>query len=191
MTLVEYLWTHLGTIVWLHSDPTNKWGLSTAHWRDGDCMHIYSCIYYLHVINSPVHTRVAGSGFHLPSAVHIALILSVGTNPGLHLKNISAPSVVFTNASMEPFPGTLGSLQLTVGRNCDTQGATWPPLSAGLVKFTYGWNGLHHSTAAPIAISSHNSDSVQYIIRQSDCNICKDCHCSTSTTLSLPYCWTM
>jgi len=78
-------------------------------------MHIYSCIYYVHVIISPVHTRVAGSGFHLPSDVHIALILSVGTNPGLHLKNISAPSVVFTNASMEPFSGTVGPLQFTVG----------------------------------------------------------------------------
>ena len=51
------------------------------------------------------------------------------------------------------------------------QEAIWPPLLAGLIKFTYGWNGLHHSTAAPIAVSSHNSDSVQYIIRQSDCSI--------------------
>jgi len=44
---------------------------------------------------SHVHTSVAGSGFHLPSAPHIAVILILGTNPELHLKNISAPSVVF------------------------------------------------------------------------------------------------
>ena len=41
-----------------------------------------------------VHSVVAGSGFHLLSDVHTALILPAGTNPGLHLKNISAPSVV-------------------------------------------------------------------------------------------------
>jgi len=44
---------------------------------------------------SHVHTSVAGSGFHLPSVPHIAVILILGTNPELHLKNISAPSVVF------------------------------------------------------------------------------------------------
>ena len=44
---------------------------------------------------SHVHTRVVGSGFHLPSASHTALVLPTETNPGLHLKNISAPSVVF------------------------------------------------------------------------------------------------
>ena len=82
---------------------------------EGWGLHLIDHVLLFIQINSPVQTRVAGSGFHLPSAVHIALILSAGTNPGLHLKNISAPSVVFTNASMEPFPGTLGSLQLTVG----------------------------------------------------------------------------
>ena len=44
---------------------------------------------------TPVHTIVVGSGFHLPFAPHTALILPAGTNLGLHLKNISAPSVVF------------------------------------------------------------------------------------------------
>ena len=68
---------------------------------------------FSHYFNSYVHTRVAGSGFHLPSALHTALILPAGTNPGLHLKNISAPSVVFWYASMKPFLATLGSPQLT------------------------------------------------------------------------------
>ena len=63
--------------------------------------------------HSHVHTRVVGSGYHLPSAPHTALILPSGTNPGLHLKNISAPSVVFSYGTMEPLPGTVESLQLT------------------------------------------------------------------------------
>ena len=66
--------------------------------------------------NSHVHTRLAGSGFHLPSVVHTALILPAGTNPGLHLKNISAPPVVVRYESMEPFVGEVGPLQLTVER---------------------------------------------------------------------------
>ena len=95
---VAPLWPH-SQMRALHSS-LEGWGL-----------HLIDHVLLFIQINSPVQTRVAGSGFHLPSAVHIALILSAGTNPGLHLKNISAPSVVFTNASMEPFPGTLGSLQ--------------------------------------------------------------------------------
>ena len=62
-------------------------------------LHVHS----VHYFNPHVHTRPAGSGFHLPSAAHTALILLAGTNPGLHLKNISAPSVVFRYGSMEPF----------------------------------------------------------------------------------------
>ena len=59
------------------------------------CTHISNM--YTHTVyeHSHVHTRVARSGVHLPSAAHTALILPGGTNPGLHLKNISAPSVVF------------------------------------------------------------------------------------------------
>jgi len=56
---------------------------------------------------------VAGSGFHLPSAPHVAIIVVFGTNPELHLKDISAPSVVFWYGPMKPFPGVAGSLQLT------------------------------------------------------------------------------
>ena len=41
-----------------------------------------------------VHTRVAGLGFHLPSASHTAVTFSAGTNLGLHMNDISAPSVV-------------------------------------------------------------------------------------------------
>ena len=62
---------------------------------------------------SPMHPRPAGSGFHLPSIPHTALILPTGTNPGLHLKNISAPSSVLWYASMEPLSGVLGLPQLT------------------------------------------------------------------------------
>ena len=63
-----------------------------------------------------LHLRPAGSGFHLPSSSHTVVILLAGANPGLHLKNISAPSVVFWYVSMEPFVGKVGSLQLTVGK---------------------------------------------------------------------------
>ena len=58
---------------------------------------------------SHVHSKPLGSGF----SSQIALILPAGTNPGLHLKNISAPSVVLWYALMYPFPGRVGSLQLT------------------------------------------------------------------------------
>jgi len=44
--------------------------------------------------NLHVHTSVAGSGFH-PSAPHVVIIVVLGTNRMLHLKDISAPSVVF------------------------------------------------------------------------------------------------
>ena len=74
--------------------------------------NIYSNMSIQSLFYSHVHTRVAGSGLHLPSAPHSALILPAGTNPGLHLKNISASSVVIWYASMEPLPGTVGSPQL-------------------------------------------------------------------------------
>ena len=44
---------------------------------------------------SHVHVRLAGSGVHVPLDAQVAVILVDGTNIGLHLKNISAPSVVF------------------------------------------------------------------------------------------------
>ena len=44
---------------------------------------------------SHVHVRLPGSGVHNALDAQIAVILPAGTNPGLHLKNISAPSVVF------------------------------------------------------------------------------------------------
>ena len=62
---------------------------------------------------SLLHKRPAGSGFHLPFTPHTALILPAGTNPGLHLKNISAPSSVFWYASMEPLSVVMGLPQLT------------------------------------------------------------------------------
>ena len=60
-----------------------------------------------------MHTKVAGSGLHLPSAPHTAVLFPAGINSGLHLKNISAPSVVFWYASMEPLSGVMGLPQLT------------------------------------------------------------------------------
>ena len=44
---------------------------------------------------SHVHVRLAGSGVHIPLHPQVAVILVAGTNIGLHLKNISAPSAVF------------------------------------------------------------------------------------------------
>ena len=69
------------------------------------------------IITSPEHTRVAGSGFHIPSPVHTALLLPAGTNPGLHLKIILAPSVVSWYVSMEPFSEVVGTPQLTGNKN--------------------------------------------------------------------------
>ena len=63
-----------------------------------------------------MQTRVAGSGFHLLSGPHTAVIFPAGTNPGLHLKNISVPSSELRYGSITPFPGTVGSLQLAVER---------------------------------------------------------------------------
>ena len=44
---------------------------------------------------SHVHVRFPGSGVHIPLDVQVAVILVDGTNIGLHMKNITAPSVVF------------------------------------------------------------------------------------------------
>ena len=53
-------------------------------------------VVYIHYSRySHVHARPAGSGVHIPLDVQVAVILPAGTNTGLHLKNISAPSVVF------------------------------------------------------------------------------------------------
>ena len=69
--------------------------LSTTTTYVHNYVHIVVACTYTLCEHSHMHTRVAGSGLHLPSALHTALILPAGTNPGLHLKNISAPSVVF------------------------------------------------------------------------------------------------
>jgi len=39
--------------------------------------------------------RSAGSGAHILLDIQVAAILVAGTNIGLHMKNISAPSAVF------------------------------------------------------------------------------------------------
>ena len=63
-----------------------------------------------------MHVRLAGSGVHIPLDVQVAFILVAGTNIGLQLKNISAPSVVFWYGAIEPSIGGVGSLQSTGGR---------------------------------------------------------------------------
>ena len=45
--------------------------------------------------SSHVHVSAAESGIHMPLDAQVAIILVDGTNIELHLKNISAPSVVF------------------------------------------------------------------------------------------------
>ena len=37
---------------------------------------------------------------------------------------------------------------------------------------TYGWYGHHSSTAAPIAVGGHNTDSVHHIVGHSDWETC-------------------
>ena len=44
--------------------------------------------------HSHVHIRLPGSGLHIPLDVQVAVILVDGTNIGVHVKNISASSVV-------------------------------------------------------------------------------------------------
>ena len=51
--------------------------------------------HYSRHYSSHVHIRLAGSGVHMPLDTQVAVILVDGTNIRLHLKNISAPSVVF------------------------------------------------------------------------------------------------
>ena len=40
------------------------------------------------------------------------------------------------------------------------------------LSYTYGWYGHHGSTAAPIAVGGHNTDSVYHIVGYSDWNTC-------------------
>jgi len=68
-----------------------------------------------------LHIRLAGSGVQVPSAaipsdVQFAPILPAGTNPGAHMKNISAPPGDLGYISIKPFRGPMGIPQLT-GRN--------------------------------------------------------------------------
>ena len=44
--------------------------------------------------HSHVQVRLPGSGLHIPLDIQVAVIFADGTNE-LHLKNISAPSIVF------------------------------------------------------------------------------------------------
>ena len=40
------------------------------------------------------------------------------------------------------------------------------------LQLTYGWYGHHGGNAAPIAVGSHNTDSVYHIVGYSDWNTC-------------------
>ena len=48
----------------------------------------------------------------IPSDVHAAVILPVGTNPVLHLKIISVPPSVLGTVTIKPFSGAVGIPQL-------------------------------------------------------------------------------
>ena len=64
----------------------------------GGGVYLQDTMVYIHVHSSRyshVHVRLLGSGVHIPLDVQVAVILVDGTNIGLHLKCISAPSVVF------------------------------------------------------------------------------------------------
>ena len=100
----------------------------SGHWV---ILHVYTSPYisiYSHRVlilmnlSLPMHTEVAGSGVQvpfgdIPSDVHTAIIFPVGTNPVLHLKNISAPPSVFGTVTMEPLSGAAGIPQLTERKN--------------------------------------------------------------------------
>ena len=47
----------------------------------------------------------------------------------------------------------------------------WTCLCLVLLQHTNS-DGLHGSTAAPIAVGGHNTDCVHYIVRQNDLNTC-------------------
>ena len=89
---------------------------------DSDCVRKFTynslvldlpITYYL-----PMHKRVAGFGVQvpfgdIPSDVHTAVLLPVGTNPVSHLKIISVPPNVLGTVTMEPLSGAAGIPQLT------------------------------------------------------------------------------
>ena len=106
-------WCWLRRVLTTFYHHRNMAGLSfhSTHLHCLMCICSYNQCLKINV--SLVHTRVAGSGFHLPFALHTPLIFPAGTNPGLHLKNISVPSSVSWYASMEPLPGITGCPQLT------------------------------------------------------------------------------
>jgi len=65
-----------------------------------------------------LHVRLAGFGVQLPltdipSDVQFALIVPGGTNPGSHMKDITAPTSVLEIFPMKPFRGAVGNPQLT------------------------------------------------------------------------------
>ena len=94
------------------NDPRNAWGWQCAcktMWLEMLHRNLNTLRY------SHVHVRLPGSGVHNPLDAQVAVILVAGTNIGLHLNEISAPSVVFWYGSIEPSVGGVGSPQLTGG----------------------------------------------------------------------------
>ena len=90
-------------VVWMDPLPTS--------FRSKECSQYYWTTLIWIIL--PVHTWSAGSGVQFPVARHIELIRSIGTNPSLHLNDISEPSVLWMGSLMEPFPGWVGTPQLT------------------------------------------------------------------------------
>ena len=67
-------------------------------------------------MNLHMHTKVAGSGFHIPFDAHIDVMFPAGTYDVLQLKNISEPCCVPWELSSdwtEPFSGWEGAPQPT------------------------------------------------------------------------------
>ena len=60
-----------------------------------------------------MHISSAGSGAHLPLAVHTDIICCDGTNSGLHWKVSSAPSCELVRSPREPRGGGVGGPQPT------------------------------------------------------------------------------
>ena len=66
-----------------------------------------------HTCILPLHIKLAGSGFHIPSSPHTEVILPSGRSPDRHLYTISEPNVVLVNGSTSTRMANEGVPQLT------------------------------------------------------------------------------
>ena len=68
---------------------------------------------WLHVYILPLHIKIAGSGFHIPSSPHTEVILPSGRSPDWHWYTICEPTVVLATGSSSTRPVKEGIPQLT------------------------------------------------------------------------------